>query len=220
MTTARLFRGAAGAVALAALIVQYALLLRAMEGDAGAAALRFLTYFTLLSNSFGAAALLCPAVAPGSAAGRFFARPGVRTAAALYLLVVGAVYHAVLASQWDPKGWQLAADIALHTITPAAMLIDWLFLTPKRGLHYRIVPLALLLPLGYGVWALALGAVSGFYPYPFLDVAALGLSRVMLNLLILLTLFAGLGALMVTAGRRLPAAMQSAARIDAGADFT
>lgn len=205
MAGARLFRGAAGLIALGALIVQYALLLERM-GDAGAAALRFLTYFTLLSNSLGAAAFLAPAFLPQSGPGRFFARPGVRTAATLYLLVVGAVYHAILASRWDPQGWQLAADIALHTMTPIAMLIDWLFLTPKQDLKHRLIPPALLFPLGYGLWALALGAGNGFYPYPFLDVSTLGYPAVARNLAILLIIFAALGAVMVAVGRRLPAA--------------
>lgn len=207
MAGARLFRGAAGLITLGALIVQYALLLERMR-DSSAATLRFLTYFTLLSNSLGAAAFLAPALAPNTAAGRFFARPGVRTAATLYLLVVGAVYHAILASRWDPQGWQLAADIALHTISPIAILIDWLFLTPKRDLSFRLVPPALLFPLGYGLWALALGAWNGFYPYPFLDVKTLGYLAVGFNLAILLAIFAALGGLMVAVGRRLPAAAQ------------
>jgi hypothetical protein len=203
MSIASIFRAAAGLIAVAALIVQYWLLVRTFDGDIGAATLRFLNYFTLLSNVVGAAAFLFPALAPGSAAGRYFSRPAVRTAATLYLVVVGVVYHALLASRWDPKGWQLAADVALHTITPVAIVIDWLFLTGKRDLSMAYVPRAVLFPLVFAVWVLILGAVSGFYPYPFLDVAALGYPRVLTNLAILLALFAILGALMAMLGRRI-----------------
>lgn len=208
MILTRAYRACAGLVGLAALAVQYGLLLDRMGGDIGAATLRFFTYFTLLSNSIGTAAFLFPALAPKSAPGRFFGAPAVRTASALYLLVVGAVYHAILASQWNPQGWQLAADIALHTVLPLAILADWLFLTSKRDLGLSMIAPALLFPFGFGVWALALGAMNGFYPYPFLDVSALGYPRVALNLAILLAIFAVLGAFMVAAGRRLPAAGQ------------
>lgn len=201
MTLVSVYRACAGLIGVGALAVQYALLLESMGGDAVAAALRFFTYFTLLSNIVGAAAFLFPAISPQSAPGRFFAGPGVRTAATLYLLAVAAVYHAILASQWEPKGWQLAADIALHTVTPLAMLIDWLYLTDKRDLRLSMIPLALLFPSGFGVWALALGAVNGFYPYSFLDVTALGFARVAVNLAVMLSVFAGLCAAMVVAGR-------------------
>jgi hypothetical protein len=208
MTLTRALRGLAGLLIVAALIVQYALLLGRMNGDIGAATLRFFNYFTLLSNMVGAAAFLFPAAAPGSTAGRFFDQPAMRTAAALYLLVVGAVYHAILASRWDPQGWQLAADIVLHTLAPLAMLIDWIVLTAKRGLALTMIPRTLFFPLAYGLWALAIGAATGFYPYPFLDVTALGYANVSLNLAILLAIFAALGAAMVVIGRRLPAAAQ------------
>ena len=208
MILSRAYRALAGLVGLAALLVQYALLLERMDGDAGAAALRYFSYFTLLSNIVGAAAFLFPAFAPKSVAGRFFERPAVRTAATLYLLVVGGVYHSILASLWDPQGWQLAVDIVLHTATPFAILFDWLFLTPKRGLRLAMVPPMLLFPLGFGLWALALGAANGFYPYPFLDVGALGFRRVALNLVVLLAIFAALGGALAAGGARLAAASQ------------
>lgn len=203
MPRARLYRAAAGLIGVTALVVQFLLLVKLFNGDAGAALLRFLTYFTILSNLMGAAAFLFPAIAPQTAPARFFLKPPVRTAVTLYLVVVGVVYHAILASLWDPKGWQLAVDIALHTVTPLAILIDWLFLTPKRDLSMAYVPRALLFPLGFALWAMALGAANGFYPYPFLDVTALGYPRVLINLAILVALFAVLGALIAALGRRL-----------------
>lgn len=203
MSFASLFRAAAGLIAVAALIIQYWLLIQSFSGDLGAATVRFLNYFTLLSNAIGAAAFLFPALAPASAPGRYFARAAVRTAVTLYLVVVGIVYHALLASRWDPTGWQLAADIALHTITPIAIVIDWLFLTGKRDLSIAYVPWAVLFPFGYAVWVLIVGAISGFYPYPFLDVAALGYPRMLTNLAILLAFFAALGALLAALGRRI-----------------
>lgn len=205
MSAPNLYRTTAGLICVIALAVQYILLVKLFNGDFGAALLRFLNYFTLLSNILGAAAFLFPTIAPGTSSARFFMKPPVRTAVTLYLVVVGVVYHAILAKLWNPQGWQLATDVALHTVMPPAILIDWLFLTPKRDLSIAYVPRAILFPLGFALWAMALGAVNGFYPYPFLDVTALGYPRVLLNLAILLALFAVLGALMAALGRRLAA---------------
>ena len=52
---------------------------------------RLSTYFTILTNILLGAGCLIPAFAPDSAAGRFFRRPGVRTALLLYIGTVGAV---------------------------------------------------------------------------------------------------------------------------------
>ncbi|MFN0024444.1 MAG: Pr6Pr family membrane protein [Parvularculaceae bacterium] len=199
-----MFQALAGLVGAAALALQYYLLLDRLGGDALAATLRFFSYFTLLSNSFGTAALLLAAFAPVSPVGQFFLKPAVRTAAALYLIIVGVVYHIILASQWEPKGLQLVADIILHSVMPAAMCIDWLSLTPKHGLRFSMIPPWLLMPLGFGAWALTLGAFTGFYPYSFIDAGALGYGRVALNMGFLIGAFALTGALLIIVGRIVP----------------
>lgn len=200
----RLFQALAGLVGAGALALQYYLLLDRLGGDALAATLRFFSYFTLLSNSFGTAALLLAAFAPASAMGEFFLKPAVRTAAALYLIIVAAVYHVILASQWEPKGLQLVADIALHSVMPAAMCIDWLSLTPKGSLRFSMIPPWLLMPIAFGVWALTLGAFTGFYPYSFIDAGALGYGRVALNMGVLIGAFALAGALLIVIGKLVP----------------
>lgn len=205
MRTEGLFRAAAGLAGVLALVIQF-VLMQTREGGAGPfwAALDFFSYFTILSNIFGAVVMCAAAFAPETPIGRFARDPATRTAATLYLIVVGAVYHAILASQWEPKGWQLFADILLHTLTPVAMVADWLLFTPKRDVALSNVARWLLFPAGYGAYALARGALTGFYPYPFLEVGTLGYPQVLLNLVVLLAIFAGLGATLVVAGRRLP----------------
>ena len=49
----------------------------------------FFSYLTILTNTFGALAMLLPLVAPGTALGGFLSRPSVRTMAG-YTLTVGA----------------------------------------------------------------------------------------------------------------------------------
>lgn len=149
----------------------------------------YLSYFTILTNAIIALAMAVPAVAPGSRAGRFLEHPPVRAAIAGYIIVVAAVYHVMLAPVWTPEGLNLAAQIILHTIVPVAFVLDWLVFTRRGKTSWRTALYALALPLLYGAWILGYGAWTGFYPYPFLDVADLGHVRVIANMTVLTLLF-------------------------------
>ncbi len=64
-----------------AVVLQYGLIVRyKTDGDLVAAAIRFLSYFTDLSNVLVALAMTLPWLAPDTALGRFFLKPSVRTA--------------------------------------------------------------------------------------------------------------------------------------------
>jgi hypothetical protein len=43
------------------------------------------------------------------------------------------------------------------------------------------------LPLGYAVYSLIHGAVTGFYPYPFINVGELGYDKMFLNMGVLVS---------------------------------
>ena len=62
---------------------------------------------------------------------------------------------------------------------------------------------SLVLPIGYGIWTLLHGAVTKWYPYPFVDVTQLGLVRVLANLGGLLALFAAVALALVIADRKI-----------------
>ena len=70
-------------------------------------------------------------------------------------------------------------------------------------------------PLAYAAWTLMHGALTGFYPYPFLQVGILGYEHVLRNMAILLVVFGGLGLLLVALDRWL--GTRAAPRIESGA---
>lgn len=168
---------AVAALALSALGLQYALLLRLAPDGIALATLRFLSYFTILSNLLVAAA--CAAVASG--AGGWLVRPRALGGIALYIAITGLVYVLVLRQLWQPQGLQWWADAGLHYAVPLAYLAWWLAAAPHGGLRVRDVAAWLLFPLAYLGWTLVRGAWLGEYPYPFIDVAALGLGVAMRN---------------------------------------
>ena len=79
-----------------------------------------------------------------------------------------------------------------HCIAPALYLFDWLLFVPKGMLSSKSVPWWLLYPFGYAVYSLLHGAVTGFYPYHFLEATQLGYDRVLLNMGVLTAAFVGL----------------------------
>jgi hypothetical protein len=89
------------------------------------------------------------------------------------------------------------ADTIEHVVAPALYVIDLLVFVPKGTLQAKSVLTWMLFPFAYAAYSLMHGAVMGFYPYPFLDVAALGYEQVLLNMGVLIVVFAGLGLLLV-----------------------
>ncbi len=172
-------------------------------GEAVAVSINFFSFFTILTNIAAAIALLVPVAAPRSAAGAFLERPGVRTAIASYIIMVGVVYWLLLAGLSHRTGWSLSIEKALHYVTPPLFVLDWLLFVDKRAVGWSAVPRALLFPLAYGAWTLAHGAATGWYPYPFVDVVDLGYLRVLANIVGLFVVLAALDAALIMMGRRI-----------------
>ena len=143
---------------------------------------RFFAFFTILTNLIVALVNTASALAPESAAGRFANGANVRAAVLLYIGTVGVIYHLLLASLWAPQGWQLLADLLLHTATPVLVTLGWLLFDRKDSLSFKALPAYLIFPVGYTLYALARGAGDGFYPYPFIDVSQIGYPRAFQNI--------------------------------------
>jgi hypothetical protein len=106
--------------------------------------------------------------------GGFFSKPTVITAITLYITVVGATYNLILRSLWKPEGLQQIVDELLHVVVPLLFIFYWLFFAPKMSLRWKDVLPWLLYPLIYVILILFRGGLSGYYPYPFIDVNLLG----------------------------------------------
>ncbi|MGJ5754316.1 hypothetical protein FB563_2482 [Streptomyces puniciscabiei] len=128
--------------------------------------------------------------------------PVVTGATLLYALISALVYHLLLGHTTPPFSmtgattapvrWhgQWATLQVLHTLTPAAALLDWLLLTPAARLHLRQTAAWLLYPLAYLAFYLLRGAFlaptnPARYLYPFLDAAAHGYRSTLANALLL-----------------------------------
>lgn len=191
-------------IAWAALALQYALLIAMTSADIGPllATLRFFSFFTVLSNLLVALTTTSAFVAPSSAAGEWLSQPRVRGAAALCIAITCAVYFFVLASTWAPQGAQLVADLTLHYVVPALYVLWWTVCVAHPRLVWRDALRWMMVPLAFLIWTLARGAWLHEYPYPFVDVDALGLATVARNACGLGLLFFAVGLLFIALDRR------------------
>lgn len=175
--------------------------------NSGAAAkpelvVRFFSYFTIDSNFLVALCSTYNLFFRTTLLGRFFAKPQVTSAIAVYILVVALVYNTVLRFLWVLEGWSMVLNELLHVVVPFTFLIYWLYFVPKQQLQWKNIWFWLVFPLLYTVFVLVRGNFSGFYPYPFLNITELGISKVLINCLAITLLFALLSALFVAVGKR------------------
>lgn len=145
----------------------------------------FLSFFTILSN-IGVVLVYFAALTGWM---RALSGTFARTMMAGFILVVMVVYHFILAPIWNPQGLWRVADVMLHYAAPLIYLIWWITGPHKRRLPWNRALAMVAVVMGYAGYALARGAVSGRYPYPFLDVPDLGRAAVAGNVAGLAVLF-------------------------------
>lgn len=151
-------------------------------------------YFTILTN-LGVAGLMF-AVARG-----WRMPASVAAGMVVSIVMVGVVYHLLLARLWSPEGLAWWANQGLHTGVPVAICLWW-GLFAEKGIRWRDLPVWLVWPALYCGYALVRGYVTGVWPYPFLDGDSLGVARLAANILGLLLGFAALGAGVVMVARQ------------------
>jgi hypothetical protein len=133
-----------------------------------------LLYFTVITNIV--VALLFSALASG-----WHASPRLIGGVTLAITLVGIVYHTLLRGLLDLSGGVALADFLLHTVTPIIVLAWWIAFASKGGLDRRDPLGWVIFPLVYFGYGLARGAMDDRYPYPFMNLAALGWPHTLLN---------------------------------------
>lgn len=158
--------------------------------------IRFFSYFTILTNLVVFIYFFSKALSADLVEAGFWTRPETSTAVTVYICVVGLVYHLVLSRIHHPQGLAKVADHGLHSFTPLITLLYWIVFVSTKNINYLSIPYWLLYPVLYFVYTIIHGAISQFYPYPFLDVSKIGLLQSLLNCLVVLLLFTFLSLLL------------------------
>ncbi len=162
MRAARTVAAIAAVVGWAGLVLQYVIF--AERVGLGLATWRYFGFFTILSN-IGIASI---ATAIALRRENWLTGARARLMGLTAIVTVGFVYSILLRSKWNPEGLQKLADAALHDWTPILYAILWA-VTPHSELRWSDMKWALTPPALYLGYALARGAIDGWYPYYFLN---------------------------------------------------
>lgn len=154
-------------------------------------------YFTVLTNLLVACSLSAVLRQREGRADVLLARPSVLAGVAASIALVGLSYHVLLRHIWNPQGAQWVADVLLHYVTPCLFVLWWLLKAPWPAMRWWSPLVWALYPIAYLAYALLRGLWLGSYPYPFIDVPALGYGRVMVNAFGLLAVFLVIASVLV-----------------------
>lgn len=155
-------------------------------------------YFTILTN--GLVALVFGVIA---IFGERFGRPRLMAGVLSAIVLVGVVFSLLLQGQRPLAGATAVANFLLHQLNPILVAVFWLLFTRKGALTRRDPQNWALYPLGYLAYALVRGLVEQKYPYPFIDVAAIGWTQVIVNSVAIALSFVVAGQLLVWLDHRL-----------------
>ena len=197
-------------MALTALVAWFAIILQfyisfsvyVTEGrTVGGILVQLLSYFTILSNILVAKSLTVSLLAPTSKWGKYFSSASVTGAITVYIATVGITYNIILRNLIILEGFSILANELLHVVVPVLYVIYWILFTTRARLKWSEIYYWLIYPLIYLIYILIRGAISGYYPYPFVDVGRLGYSNVVINSLGMIAGFVVLSVLLILTGR-------------------
>jgi hypothetical protein len=168
----------------------------------------FFGFFTLLTNILCAAILTAHVIGrPESAAAgsrglsAWLRRPAVSSTAATAIIIVGTVYHLLLAALWNPQGINLVVDTMLHTVLPIFFVFFWWRTVPRGAITLQEIPRWASYPAGYAIYVFGRGELISEYPYPFIDVTAIGYGAALRNSVAVAVVFLALAAVLVGINR-------------------
>ncbi len=168
-----------------AIIAQFVLIIQNRQTDITETIIRFFTFFTILTNLL-VALFFTYKIFPFTKTITIFNKKGTLTALTTFILIVGLVYQFTLRGLWEPQGMQRVVDELLHSIIPFYVLIYWIVYSGKEKINFRDTAIWLVYPLVYFIIVLVRGSFSNYYPYPFLNVTAIGIEKVLMNSVIIL----------------------------------
>lgn len=163
--------------------------------------LRFFSFFTIDTNILAALCFSFILLRSNSGVGRFFTKATTITAITIYITIVGIVYNVILRSAWQPEGLQKIVDELLHVVIPALFILFWLIFIPIEQLKWKNAFSWLIYPGVYMAYAIIHGAITKFYPYPFVDVNQLGYNKALLNAALVLLIILLLSLALIATGK-------------------
>jgi len=150
----------------------------ALAPPLGTRLLRFVSYFTVQSNILVMLTTWALVRRPAHD-GRVWRI--ARLDAIAGITITGVVHWFFLRPLLHLEGWSWVADKLLHVAVPLLAVVGWLVFGPRLRTSWSLLLPALGWPVLWLAYTLAVGAVTDWYPYPFLDVTTKGYGTVLVN---------------------------------------
>jgi hypothetical protein len=163
---------------------------------------RFFSYFTIQSNLLVLATAITLALNP-SRDGRFWRV--LHLDALLGITITGLVFGTVLANLVQLTGLAHWVNIGFHYISPAMTVLGWLLFGPRPRISWSVIAQSFLWPVLWIVYTFAHGAITGWYPYPFLNPDKIGYPSALRNTALIFVGAAFLALALKALDRRMPA---------------
>ncbi|MFJ4167856.1 Pr6Pr family membrane protein [Microbacterium sp. NPDC089698] len=208
---ARIWFALIALVVLAGFVVQFYLLFTggadANSGETGSAVplgirfVRLFSFFTIQSNLLvlAGSALLASKTRLGRVGRVLFLD------ALLGIIITGLVFSFILAPDLELRAEAVFVSNLFHLITPTMFVIGWLLFGPRRQFTITTVAWALAWPAAWLVGTFVRGAVTGWYPYPFLDANVVGYPAALTGAGIVILVAATLMAVVLLIDNKVPA---------------
>jgi len=131
---------------------------------------QYFSYFTIQSSFIAGAVLIVGGVSALSSAEDSVRYTLARMSIVTYAVVTALVYNVLLRgipySGFHPSPWP---GELMHVWIPIFILLDWLFSPGRPRLRWTGLRIVIVYPLAWLAYTLIRGAITGWYPYPFLE---------------------------------------------------
>lgn len=131
----------------------------------GASFFDYLGYFTNLTSLLTAVILIAAGVLALRGHAVSPALTTVRAVSVSCMIIVAVVYNVLVPGTGSAPAW---VSLALHTLFPALLVIDWVFAPDRTRLPWRQLWMVLPYPALWLVVVLIRGVTDGWVPYGFL----------------------------------------------------
>ncbi|WP_197413862.1 Pr6Pr family membrane protein [Terracidiphilus gabretensis] len=168
----------------------------------GGKLVRFFSYFTIQSNLLVMIDATLLALYPDRD-NRW--RRILRLDALTSIVVTGLVFTFVLAKIVHLTGLAYGITVCLHYISPVIAPLCWLLFGPRPRITWSVLALTFVWPVLWILYTFTHGAMTGWYPYPFLNPDKLGYPAAVANTMLVLIAAAILGLIFKALDHWLPA---------------
>ncbi len=163
----------------------------------------YFSYFTNLSNILAAVVMLIGAIYLIQHREPALMDDFIRGSSVAGMAVVGIAFNLLLREE-ELGSLMPWVNTVTHYIMPIAVVLDWLYQSPKSTLALSQIPYWLIFPLLYLAYTLIRGAMVDWYPYSFFNPANVGgYGGVLLYSVGITVLFVLISWILITLGNRI-----------------